>query len=103
PRAGHLRPRAERPRRRGGRVGGLGGGGGVGAGRRERAAHRAAAKAVRGVIEIDLTLPLAHFTLAVRCTLAEKVTALVGPSGSGKTSLIESMAGLRPRASGRVV
>ena len=55
------------------------------------------------MIDIDLALPLAHFTLTVRCTLEEKVTALVGPSGSGKTSLIEAIAGLRPRASGRVV
>ena len=55
------------------------------------------------MIDIDVTLPLAHFTLRVRCTLAQKVTALVGPSGSGKTSLIEAIAGLRPRASGRVV
>ena len=54
------------------------------------------------MIEIDLQLPLAHFTLAVRCTLEEKVTALVGPSGSGKTSLVEAVAGLRPRAAGRV-
>jgi molybdate transport system ATP-binding protein len=55
------------------------------------------------VIEIDVELPLAHFTLAVRCALEEKVTAIVGPSGSGKTSLIESIAGLRPRARGRIV
>ena len=55
------------------------------------------------MIDIDLTLPLAHFTLEVRCLLEEKVTAVVGPSGSGKTSLIESIAGLRPKASGRVV
>jgi molybdate transport system ATP-binding protein len=55
------------------------------------------------VIEIDLELPLAHFTLAVRCSLGENVTALVGPSGSGKTSLIESIAGLRGGARGHVV
>jgi molybdate transport system ATP-binding protein len=54
------------------------------------------------VIDIDIELPLAHFTLAVQCLLEERVTAVVGPSGSGKTSLIESIAGLRPRASGRV-
>jgi molybdate transport system ATP-binding protein len=55
------------------------------------------------VIDIDLTLPLAHFTLEARCLLEEKVTAVVGPSGSGKTSLIESIAGLRPKAKGRVL
>ena len=54
------------------------------------------------MIDIDVQLPLAHFTLDVRCALEEKVTALVGPSGSGKTSLIESLAGLRPHARGRV-
>ena len=54
------------------------------------------------MIEIDVRLPLAHFTLAVRCSLTASVTAIVGPSGSGKTSLIESIAGLR-RAEGRVV
>lgn len=55
------------------------------------------------MIDIDLTLPLAHFTLEARCLLEEKVTAVVGPSGSGKTSLIESIAGLRPKAKGRVL
>jgi molybdate transport system ATP-binding protein len=55
------------------------------------------------VIEIDIQLPLASFTLAVETTLREQVTAIVGRSGSGKTSLLESIAGLRPRARGRIV
>jgi molybdate transport system ATP-binding protein len=54
------------------------------------------------VIEIDLQLPLAPFTLAIRTSLSARVTAVVGPSGSGKTSLVESIAGLR-RAEGRIV
>jgi molybdate transport system ATP-binding protein len=54
------------------------------------------------LIELEVRLPLAHFTLDVRCSSDAKVTALVGPSGSGKTSLIESIAGLR-KASGRIV
>jgi len=54
------------------------------------------------VIDIDLQLPLASFTLAVQCALSEQVTAVVGRSGSGKTSLLESIAGLRRSASGRV-
>jgi molybdate transport system ATP-binding protein len=54
------------------------------------------------LIELEVLLPLAHFTLDVRCSSEAKVTALVGPSGSGKTSLIESIAGLR-KASGRIV
>jgi molybdate transport system ATP-binding protein len=53
------------------------------------------------MIEIDIRLPLAHFTLEVRCALSANVTAIVGPSGAGKTSLIESIAGLR-RARGRI-
>lgn len=55
------------------------------------------------MIEIDLRLPLASFTLEVQTTLREQVTAVVGRSGSGKTSLLESIAGLRPRAKGRIV
>ena len=57
---------------------------------------------VPGLIEIDVRLPLAHFTLDVQCRSDAKVTALVGPSGSGKTSLIECIAGLR-RARGRII
>jgi len=53
------------------------------------------------VIEIDLHLPLAPFTLNVRATLSDAVTAVVGRSGSGKTSLLEAIAGLR-RARGRI-
>lgn len=53
------------------------------------------------MIEIDVRLPLAAFTLDVRCSLTAKVTSVIGPSGSGKTSLIESIAGLR-RARGRI-
>lgn len=54
------------------------------------------------MIEIDLRLPLASFTLAVECALGEQVTAVVGRSGSGKTSLLEAIAGLRRHAAGRV-
>src|SRR5690348_4267719 len=50
---------------------------------------------VPALIDLEVRLPLAHFTLDVRCTSDAKVTALVGPSGSGKTSLIETIAGLR--------
>jgi molybdate transport system ATP-binding protein len=73
----------------------------VGAGGDQQRADRAAAETVRGVIEIDVRLPLAPFTLAIRCELSASVTALVGRSGSGKTSLLESIAGLR-RAQGRI-
>ena len=55
------------------------------------------------MIELELTLPLESFTLRVSARLHTRAVAVVGPSGTGKTSLLETLAGLRPRASGRVV
>jgi molybdate transport system ATP-binding protein len=55
------------------------------------------------MIELALTLPLAATTLVVEATLPDGATAVMGPSGAGKTSLLEAMAGLRPRARGRLV
>jgi len=54
------------------------------------------------MIELSLTLPLADTTLAVEATLP-RATAIMGASGAGKTSLLEAVAGLRPRTRGRVV
>jgi molybdate transport system ATP-binding protein len=54
------------------------------------------------MIEIDLALPLVRFPLHVSTTLAGEAVAVLGPSGSGKTSLLEAIAGLRRRASGRI-
>lgn len=54
------------------------------------------------MIELDLEVPLARFTLRVRSTLPAGVTAVMGPSGSGKTSLLEAVAGLRGKARGRI-
>jgi len=54
------------------------------------------------VIELDLRLPLADFTLEVAARCASPAVAVLGPSGSGKTSLLESIAGLRRRAKGRI-
>jgi molybdate transport system ATP-binding protein len=65
--------------------------------------HAAEGKADGGVIEVAVELALARFTLGVQLELARGVTALMGPSGSGKTSLLEAVAGLRPKAHGRIV
>jgi molybdate transport system ATP-binding protein len=50
-----------------------------------------------------VTLPLPRFVLRVEAALPAGVTAVMGPSGAGKTSLLEAVAGLRARATGRVV
>jgi molybdate transport system ATP-binding protein len=55
------------------------------------------------VIELDVRLPLSRFRLQVAARLPADTVAVLGPSGSGKTSLLETIAGLRPRASGRIV
>ena len=52
------------------------------------------------MIEIALELALARFALRVEARLEGGITAIMGPSGSGKTSLLEAVAGLRPRARG---
>jgi molybdate transport system ATP-binding protein len=65
--------------------------------------HEAALAPGGGMIDFDLELPLAGFALRVAARLADGVTAVMGPSGAGKTSLLEAIAGLRPRAKGRIV
>ena len=55
------------------------------------------------MIELALELPLARFPLRVDARLGDGITAIMGPSGSGKTSLLEAVAGLRPRTRGRIV
>ena len=54
------------------------------------------------MIELDVTLPLPQFRLHVAATLTADTVAVLGPSGSGKTSLLETIAGLRPKAWGRI-
>src|SRR5262245_62056391 len=54
------------------------------------------------MIRLDLSLSLPSFELRIEAALAGRVTAVLGPSGAGKTSLLESIAGLRPRARGRI-
>lgn len=53
-------------------------------------------------LSIDVTLPLEPFTLSFHGVLDARVTGLFGPSGSGKTSLVETIAGLRRNANGRI-
>ena len=55
------------------------------------------------MISLDVRLELPRFMLRVESELAGPGVAVLGPSGSGKTSLLETIAGLRPRAGGRVV
>src|SRR5271154_2717200 len=43
----------------------------------------------------NISLPLAHFTLAVDVEVRSRITAIFGPSGAGKTSLLDLIAGLR--------
>ncbi|MET0619233.1 MAG: molybdenum ABC transporter ATP-binding protein [Thermoanaerobaculia bacterium] len=54
------------------------------------------------MIELDLSLPLAAFSLQVSAKVDSDAVAVLGPSGSGKTSLLESIAGLRA-AHGRIL
>ncbi len=54
------------------------------------------------MIALDLECRLAPYDLRVQARLGAPVTAVMGPSGAGKTSLLEAIAGLRPRARGRV-
>ena len=55
------------------------------------------------MIELELELSLSRFPLAVSARLADPATGVMGPSGAGKTSLLEAIAGLRPKARGRIV
>ena len=54
------------------------------------------------MIELYVTLPLPRFRLHVAASLTADTVAVLGPSGSGKTSLLEAIAGLRPKATGRI-
>ncbi len=53
-------------------------------------------------LEVEVRLPLDSFELDVAFAADGPVTGLFGPSGAGKTSLLETVAGLRRGASGRV-
>ncbi|HEY1435494.1 MAG TPA: molybdenum ABC transporter ATP-binding protein [Thermoanaerobaculia bacterium] len=55
------------------------------------------------MIELEVALSLSRFALSVSTKLSSDTVAVLGPSGSGKTSLLETIAGLRPKATGRIV
>jgi molybdate transport system ATP-binding protein len=69
----------------------------------DRAPARAGATVSGPGVEIDIELPLPHFVLRVKTALPGGLTAVMGPSGAGKTSLLEAIAGLRPKVRGRLV
>lgn len=49
-----------------------------------------------------LRVPLSEFDLEVTAHLRAQVTGIYGPSGAGKTSLLDTIAGLRRVAAGRM-
>jgi len=53
-------------------------------------------------LRVDVRLPLHRFDLAAAFTMRAGRLGLFGPSGSGKTTILEVIAGLRRRVSGRV-
>lgn len=55
------------------------------------------------MIQLDFRLVQGEFTLEVSERLDARVTALFGASGAGKTTVLDSIAGLRTPASGRIV
>ncbi len=55
-----------------------------------------------GPLEVDVRLALDHFDLQVELAAEKAVTGIFGASGAGKTSLLETVAGLRRGAAGRV-
>ncbi|MCB1037077.1 MAG: ATP-binding cassette domain-containing protein, partial [Acidobacteria bacterium] len=53
-------------------------------------------------LELAVRLPLGRFDLEVDLATERPVTGVFGASGAGKTSLLETIAGLRRGAAGRV-
>jgi molybdate transport system ATP-binding protein len=54
------------------------------------------------VIDLDITLTQGTFTLQAAVSLDAPAAALFGPSGAGKTTILDTVAGLRTPARGRV-
>jgi molybdate transport system ATP-binding protein len=55
------------------------------------------------MLEIDVTLHLADFTIQVRVEAAQGITVLFGPSGSGKSLTLQCVAGLVRPDRGHIV
>jgi len=53
-------------------------------------------------LQLDLTVPLDRYTLAVRWETRATFLGIFGPSGAGKTTILEAIAGLRRGASGMI-
>ncbi len=53
-------------------------------------------------LEVRIRLPLDRFELEVDFRTGHQVTGVFGASGAGKTSLLETVAGLRRQAKGRI-
>ena len=53
-------------------------------------------------LDVRVELPLDRFALDVEFEATRPVTGVFGPSGAGKSSLVEAIAGLRPRTKGRI-
>jgi molybdate transport system ATP-binding protein len=53
-------------------------------------------------LELDLTLALRSYTLALELSLGDETLALVGPSGAGKTTVVRAIAGLVRPDAGRI-
>lgn len=56
----------------------------------------------QGLLDVDVQLDLDRFALDVSFQTSERVTGIFGVSGAGKTSLLETIAGLRRKAMGRI-
>lgn len=54
------------------------------------------------MIDARISLPLDEFDLEAGLRLESPVTAILGKSGSGKTSFLETIAGLRTKARGKI-
>lgn len=57
---------------------------------------------IRDIFRVHFQVPLDRFDLEVDFTATKRVTGLLGASGSGKTTWLETMAGLRRSARGRI-